>query len=505
MLLVLATLRGGLYASLLPPWGLIDEEQHFHYVQHLAEQRAIPVVGQTYLSPSLVDAIFAARRWEVFHWLTPASPDPRTWGLEGHSYEGYQPPLFYGLLATVYPLFPDDILSQVYLYRWLLVGLSLLTLWITYRLTAELFPDRPELALAAGLMLVLIPERTIAVSRINNDVLLEVIAAAFIWVLTRSALHGLSVRRSQGLGLLLGLGLLTKVSMAPLALLLPFTFWSQRRSAGWWRNLLWLAGITAALAGPLLLRNWRLYGDPTGFAAFDRLSPATSVPLSVGSLVAALSDLFRYFWVLWWQGAVVGVNPNLKWLYLVLAAATALAVYGTVRGLTRMMHTNPVDRRARIIVVYLTGIGLYAAAVAASYFSGAVPIIQGRLMLPVIVPIVIVLVWAWWSLGRLGRVTFLVAAVTLVAADTLSLFGNLLPYFYYWSAFVDQGVAQPSAPLDWRSAWQLFSERLVADKPAGLRPLLVALPMLYGLWLAVAGFGFARSCLGNTGEPTASR
>lgn len=502
MLLILAALRGGLYASLLPPWGLIDEEQHFHYVQHLAEQRAIPVVGQTYLSPSLVDSIFAARRWEVFHWWTPASTDPRTWGLEGHSYEGYQPPLFYGLLAAVYQFLPDDILSKVYLYRWLLVGLSLLTIWITYRLTSELFPNQPELPLAAGLILVLLPERTMAVSRINNDVLLEVIAAAFIWILTRIELHGLSVRRSQGLGLLLGLGLLTKMSMAPLALLLPLSFWSQRRSAGWWRSLLWLAGIAAALAGPLVIRNWRLYGDPTGFAAFAQLSPATSVPLSLASLVAALSDLFRYFWVVWWQGAVVGVNPILKWLYLILAAATALAVYGTARGLAQ---TRPLDRRARIIVGYLAAIGIYAAAVAASYFSGAVPIIQGRLMLPVIVPIVIVLVWSWWSQGKLGRAALIVTAGTLVAADALSLFGNLLPYFYYWSAFVVQGVAQPTAPFDWRSAWALLSERIVADKPAGLRPMLAALPILYGLWLAVTGFGFVKSRLGVSGEQIANR
>jgi hypothetical protein len=67
-ILVLAIVRGGMYASFLPPWGLIDEEQHVHYIQYLAQERALPVVGQTYLSPEIVDSLFATQRWTMFHW-----------------------------------------------------------------------------------------------------------------------------------------------------------------------------------------------------------------------------------------------------------------------------------------------------------------------------------------------------------------------------------------------------------------------------------------------------
>src|SRR3989304_130835 len=94
-ILLLGLFHGGLYASFLPPWGLIDEEQHVHYIQSLAVHQEIPLVGKTYLSQDIVDSLFETRRWEVFHWPTPQSRDPRAMGLEGHSYEGYQPPLFY--------------------------------------------------------------------------------------------------------------------------------------------------------------------------------------------------------------------------------------------------------------------------------------------------------------------------------------------------------------------------------------------------------------------------
>ena len=36
-LLLLAFLHGALYALFLPPWGLIDEAQHLHYIQYIAE------------------------------------------------------------------------------------------------------------------------------------------------------------------------------------------------------------------------------------------------------------------------------------------------------------------------------------------------------------------------------------------------------------------------------------------------------------------------------------
>src|SRR5258707_13519757 len=113
MILVLALLRGGLYASYLPPWGLVDEEQHLHYVQYLAEHQAIPVVGQTYLSAEIIDSLFATHRWEIFHWPGPPSHAPESMGLEGYSYEGYQPPLAYLALVPIYWLLPGDILTKL--------------------------------------------------------------------------------------------------------------------------------------------------------------------------------------------------------------------------------------------------------------------------------------------------------------------------------------------------------------------------------------------------------
>lgn len=470
--------HGGLYASSLPPWGLVDEEQHVHYIQSLAERQEIPVVGTTFLSQDIVDSLFETRRWEVFHWPTPQSPDPRTWGLEGHSYEGYQPPLFYALFAPVFALWPGDLLDKVYALRWTIVGLSLLTVWMVYRLTAELFPRQKWLSYLACLLLVVLPERVASVSRVNNDVLLEVIATAYCWACTRAALQGLSARRSYLMGLLLGLGVLSKTSMAVLIVLIPCVFWINRRQSNWLSYVLRTSAAAAIIILPLVARNLWLYRDLTGFAAYRSIS-GVAVPVAVTgqSLAGGLWDLFRHFWVVWWKGAAAATNPVLTGFYIVLAVSSGLGLLGLVRYL-RSQESRQDARSRQVIVMYMLAIVMCAGAVMVSYFDGSVPVIQGRFLLPVIGPTVIVLCYGLWRAPY--RKLVLVATLgSLVVVGALSLFGNLLPYFYYWSAFVRDGVPQPYTPLGWQDAWTLFSSRFSSDKPNGLPGALTWVRPLY--------------------------
>ena len=486
MILGLALLRGGVYASYLPPWGLVDEEQHLDYIESLAVKGAIPVVGQTYLSPDIVASLFATRRWEVFHWPSPPSRAPESMGLEGHSYEGYQPPLAYLVLVPLYWLLPGDILLKLAGLRWALVLLSLLTVWVAYRLTAELLPEARWLPPAVALLLVLLPERTMAVSRLNNDVLLEVIAAGFVWVLTRAWLHGLTVRRAQWLGLLLGLGVLTKTSMLVVAVLLPLLFWSKRRDAQFWRCLMWTAGLALALVLPLAARNLWLYGDLTGFAGFEKIAGFQPRPVTGSSLLSAAVDLFRYTWVIWWQGAAVGTNPILRVFYICLLALTGISLFGLGRWFWPSLRQRALDPARQVMLAYAALTGCCALSVVAAYFTGAVPVIQGRFLLPVIVPLLVLFGWGLLSSGRWGPLAVLGAAVVLLLTDALSLFGNLLPYYYYWSAFAGTAASPLPMPHAWPEAWALFYSRFLADKPAGLRPILWLLLPLNGAWLAAS-------------------
>ena len=365
---IVALLHGGLYASFLPPWALTDEEQHVHYIQHLVEKQALPVVGQTFLSPEIAASAFQAQRWKTFHWPAPTSPYPQDWGLEGHSYEGYQPPLFYALLAPVYAVLPPPLLIKVYGLRWAMVSISLVTIWLAGKITRELFPQQSHLPLVVGLLLAVLPERIAAVSRVNNDVLLEVLATAFIGVVTQTMLGGLSIRRAQWLGALLGLGVLTKASAAVLVLLLPVVFWANRSVSNWRQCVLWTFGLATVLIAPFIARNLWLYGDLTGFASFRTLNETLGVfsppDLTPPSVLLAIGELFRHFWLIWWKGSHVKSNLVLEGIYIVLALLSVLSSVGLAQFISkqRPLWAHQVTQ---VLVLYVLVIGGYAVAVRA--------------------------------------------------------------------------------------------------------------------------------------------
>jgi 4-amino-4-deoxy-L-arabinose transferase-like glycosyltransferase len=236
-------------------------------------------------------------------------------GLEGHSYEAYQPPLYYLLMAPLYLALPQDILVKVYSLRVGMVILSLITVWALYRAAGLILPKCPRFPFWAGLLLVAIPERAIATSRLNNDGLLEVMAALFILVLTHAEIAGLTTLRSLLLGLLLGLGVWVKLSAGLLVVPLLIFLWLHRHDHGWKRQAGWVMVGAVPLGIALAARNLWLYGDLTGFAAFDQLHRLTPVDGSLAGFVYALVSLLNHFWLVWWKGSDVGGNWLLTVFY----------------------------------------------------------------------------------------------------------------------------------------------------------------------------------------------
>lgn len=486
--ILLAVMRGALYASFMPPWGLIDEEQHVDYIQHLVQDHTIPTVGQTYLSESIVDSLFATKRWEIFGWQTPVSQDPHDMGLEGHSYEGYQPPFYYILLAPLYASLPGGILAKLFALRWVMVGFSLLTLWMTYRIARRLFPPSSRWPLLASLLLAVVPERTMAVSRVNNDVLLEVIATAFLWMCTLAILDGISIRKAQILGGLLGIGVLTKISMLVLVVCLPFVFYANRKSITVRWAALWTGGLSLIFSLPLVLRNLTLYGDLTGFAAFRPLTNFSAPMFSGPALAQAMANLFRNTWVIWWQGASVGSAPILNAVYVLLGLSAAVSVLGLVFFLRQqIIQRRTEDRRLLVVLMYLTGILSYSLAILYGYFDGEMPVIQGRFLLPVMCPIAVLFILGL-SQSRHSITIYTATWAILLIADSLSLFGNLLPYFYMRGALSGSTAAQTYQAVTWLQVLAESYRRLLLDKPSGMAYVLPVLIPGYAASLAWISF-----------------
>ncbi len=470
----------------MPPWGIIDEEQHVHYVQVLSEEGRRPNPNKDYLSSEIIASLYETKRWDTFGFVSPPSHDPRSMGLEGYSYEGYQPPLYYLVLVPIYNLIDGAILQALFAMRWTTVVLSTLTVLFTYLLTQTLTRSKP-LALFAALILVLIPERTAAVSRVNNDALLEVFAAVYLWLSIRSVKEGLNDKRAFLLGLFLGLGTLSKMSGALLVITLPFIFLVNRRQYSLSRGIALSGGTAAALILPLAASNLHLFGDPTGFSAVAPMLTFTAPALSVINFLQSLLSIFTNFWVILWQSASAAVNPIFSLLHILMFALTCLSLYGLVHHARGRKESKLNRREATAYWMLITLVALYGFFTLISYWRGQVPVIQGRFLLPAI-PALVTLLIIGLRRAPLPSATFSLLVLGLVLMDGLSLFGHLLPQYYPLdsnlpaSRILEVGVA---------SSIGEFIRRTASFKPDIVRRALRATMLGY---IGAQGLAIAISC-----------
>jgi len=251
---IVASVHSLAYVFATPPWAIEDEEQHVDYVLSLRDHGHIPRVDET-IRPSIVASTIDTRRWESLGLgVTFLERDPAKRGLEGLSYEGYQPPLYYLLLVPVVAPLGDRPLAAMYAGR--LVGALCAGLGAAF---AALLAARwargvrpAHAALLAGLFLGAIPVYAEAMARVNNDTGLAVTVVGSLLLMARFVERPDSWR-ALAIGACLGAAVAMKVSalvaIAPAAVALL----SARRTCP---RRVSLTHVTAIAAPPAVVAVW---------------------------------------------------------------------------------------------------------------------------------------------------------------------------------------------------------------------------------------------------------
>jgi len=342
-------------------------------------------------------------------------------GEEEH--EAFQPPLYYALggLVTFWidtddfviksnsdfsftdPEAPQNLLlhtsAESFPYRgwalaWHLIRLLSMimggvTIVVTYALARELFPKDRSIALGSAALNTFIPAYLFISSVANNDNLATMLSSLILILMVRLIKGKGSPRSSLLLGLLLGLGVLTKMSLLafiPTALVV-IVLLARRlglRQGAKMSGALFIPFLL--ISGPWFLRNQTLYGDPLGWAQVIRLNAPWLGPLSAAEWLDFFSDLYRSFWLSW-----IGIELDIL-VHAVLALGVLISLGGLGLLVIRRKELEPP------VPLLLSLLALPTVLVFASLLRWATVVDgadQARLLYPALSPMVLFLFLGW--------------------------------------------------------------------------------------------------------------
>jgi 4-amino-4-deoxy-L-arabinose transferase-like glycosyltransferase len=319
------------YALATPPLEASDEYKHYPVVQHIQTQRELPILDpedpgrwlQEAAQPPLYYILMAG----ITAWIDTSDLE-EVHQVNPHAFVGNPNQLGNKNLIIHQPeqeTFPwrGSVLA-VYVIRLASILIGAGTILLTARLGGLLFD--PQVSLLAAALLAFNPMFIFVNAAVNNDALAIFLAHLGLFLLVRIWREAPDPRqhwpRYAVLGLVLGLGILTKLSVGGLLFLagiaLAWLAWRRRQ----WRYLFLGGGLVLIVSLlvllPWLLRNLNAYGDPTGLDVFIQVQDSRDKPLTIARWRGEFGTLYRSFWGLF-GGVNVAAPEWVYWLYNLLA------------------------------------------------------------------------------------------------------------------------------------------------------------------------------------------
>jgi hypothetical protein len=453
---------GTIYSIVNPILESPDEIHHYGFVQYLAQGHGLPVQHVGVPSP--------------------------------YEQEGSQPPLYYVLCASLTGMIDlaDNPLTlqynpqvrtgialaqdnhntlvhssaedwpwrgevlRIHLVRLISILLGASTLWGTYRIGLVLFPHSEIVALGGVAFVALNPQFIFISSSINNDNLITSLATWTLLALLLILERGHSVWRTVGLGLLLGLACLTKVSglaLVPLAVatIATASFLAPLRSpdteldgkrlrvcldrssmSRWVGHTALALAIAAAVAGWWYLRNHWLYGEFTGTRIMLDIFGRRYDVYTLSDVIAEFRGFRISYWALFGSFNVM-IRP--VWIYGVLEAIAALGTLGVLRWAWRQLGTQqgprPTHRRAFWYSIALLGGWIAVMYLMLLQWTLLTRASQGRLVFPAIAASSLLMSWGLcaWFPARLHRVALASAVLPFLVVAIAAPWSTIAPAY----------------------------------------------------------------------------
>lgn len=319
------------------------------------------------------------------------------------SYKGAEPPLYYALSALLdAPTLFRTISGRVAALRFINVLLGLATTAFVYLFGVRVAGERT--AVYAAAFSALLPQHLFTAATLGNDELAAALSACALWLAARELYKRRRSWLGPATGALLGLAALSRASALAVAAAYAVCALEQSRrdARGAGRLAALPLGLALLVCGWFYERNARLYGSPFGWTPSAAASGLGDVD---GRWLAifAESSVGLFAWM---------ASPLPAWCYAgaFLALAAGAAGFTTWAAKERPWRLEPAWKLS------------LAAAVFVAVFAGLEALAtrqpQGRLLLPALGPIALIMVCGWralsWRLSPSARALGLRAAFAAV-------------------------------------------------------------------------------------------
>ncbi len=458
LILGLYLVMGVAYSIINPIFESPDEALNYAQIRFLAEERRLPVLEPGEPTKAHHPPLYYALGALLTFWI----PDDNFEAVVGRvnpfwAYRLWEPGVDNKSLYLHDPRlesFPyRDVALGVHLVRWLSLLMGAGTVLLVYGTGRELFPHRPVLAVGAAALVAFNPMFVFINASVHDDALADLVAAATLYVAARLLVRGPTTRRAVALGILAGLGVLTKLTcllvVPTVGLALLYRPLADRGHDGW-REVVRLGGIVLGLAlfigGWWFVRNVFLYGEPTGMV---RQTGVWGVRENAPDLIAAARELGFLHDSLW---GVFGYGqiPMPRWVYglarlLGLAAAGGLGLFWARRRAGRIPWECP-----PAVLLILVSAPLVAFAVNFARMTVSAAADFGRYLfvaLAALAPLYALGLNEWVSVRRQAGLS-IALALGMLALAIYGLVGVLAPAYVPPPRYASPAEVAPQHPVD---------------------------------------------------------
>ncbi len=406
------------YSLVIPLGEAPDEVDHYGVIRHLVQHRHLPDSEEEHeaVQPPLYYLMGAA----LTFWIRDHAPFAV---LANADFDPWDPLATHNLL--LHPI------SEAWPFRgWTLawhmarlvsVGLGAVTAWAIFHLGGDLFPESPVIGLTMAALTAFTPQFLFMTAVLSNDNAAAAMSALVLWQVAVLLRHNtLRPWRLALLGLLLGLGLLSKsnlMALVPIVTLAILIVWwkhpshEMKKLLSAWLLTLGLAGL---VSGWYYARNLVVFGDPLGLSFVLTTNPLREGPLTLDVLTWLFRGLSRSFWLGW-----IGIELD-EWLYPVIHALYLAGLLGFTVWLVLRWRQMAAHVRWTLVLLGLHfGITLASLIHWTAIVEGTD---QGRLIYPLLPTIMLILVaglLVWlpkkvrpWGAGSLAAAWLVLALVT---------------------------------------------------------------------------------------------